>query len=107
MTGAHLHAVRAWLASPLFSRQAVDFALLWLVLKSANALGAARVGLAPLGFRPGVEAGALAFECFALLVFMRRAREDVLLANLGLGVPVVLLPFALLHILLSVVVAAL
>jgi len=107
MTTDRLTAVRAWLASPLFSRQAVDFALLWLVLKGANAMAAAQVGLTPLGFRPGAEAGALAFEWFALLVFMRRAREDVLLANLGLGVPVVLLPFALLHILLSAVVAVL
>ena len=107
MTGDHLTAVRAWLASSLFSRQAVDFALLWLVLKGANAMSAAKVGLAPLGFRPSVEAGALAFECFALLVFIRRAREDVLLANLGLGVPLVLFPFALLHILLSAVVAVL
>lgn len=107
MTEDHPTAVRAWLASPLFSRQAVDFVLLWLVLKGANAMSAAKAGLTPLGFRLGVEAGALAFECFALLVFMRRAREDVLLANLGLGVPVVLLPFALLHILLSAFVAVL
>ncbi|MGH7614296.1 MAG: hypothetical protein ACREMW_09705 [Gemmatimonadales bacterium] len=105
MTGNHRTAAFAWVTSPLFARQAVDFTLLWLVLKAANAMTAMKAGLPPLEFRPGVEAGALAFECVALLVFMRRAREDVLLANLGLGVPVVLLPFAVLHILLSGVAA--
>lgn len=111
MTGARrwspARAVSAWLTSPLFARQLGDFLLLWIVFKGANAATAVRAGLPPLAFRPGSEAAALGFECLALLVFLRRAREPVLLANLGLGRVTVLLPFAALHAALSLGLAAL
>ena len=100
-------AISAWLTSVLFARQLGDFLLLWLVLKGANAFTAVRAGLPPLAFRPGAEAVALAFECLALLAFQRRNREDLLLASLGLGRPLVLLPFALVHTGLSLATAAL
>jgi hypothetical protein len=99
-------AIRAWISSRLFARQLADFVLLWLVFKGANGFTAVRAGLSPLGFRPGTEAVALAFECAALLVFMRRHRETLLLASLGLDVPVILLPFALLHTTLSLAASA-
>lgn len=100
-------ALRAWLSSRLFARQLADFVLLWMVFKGANGFTAVQAGLSPLGFRPGSEAGALTFECLALLVFMRRQRETLLLASLGLDLPLVLLPFALLHTILSLAVSAL
>lgn len=100
-------ALRAWLSSPLFARQLADFLLLWLVFKGANGYTAVKAGLSPLGFRPGTEAVALTFECLALLVFMRRHRETLLLASLGLDLPLILLPFALLHTTLSLAVSAL
>jgi hypothetical protein len=99
--------LRAWLSSRLFARQLVDFLLLWLVFKGANGFTAVRAGLSPLGFRPGTEAVALTFECLALLVFMRRHRETLLLASLGLDLPLILLPFALLHTTLSLALSAL
>jgi hypothetical protein len=100
-------AVRAWLTSRLFARQLIDFLLLWMAFKAVNAGTALNAGLAPLAFRPWAEAAALGFECGALLVFLRGARERVLLANLGLDVPLVLLPFFLLHVAMSLGVAAL
>lgn len=100
-------ALRAWLSSRLFARQVADFVLLWLVFKGANGFTAVNAGLSPLGFRPGTEAVALTFECLALLVFMRRQRETLLLASLGLELPLILLPFALLHATLSLGLSAL
>ncbi len=88
-------------------RQLGDFLLLWVVFKAANAATAANAGLALLAFHPWAEAAALGFECVALLAFLRRARESVLMANLGLDVPLVLLPFCLLHVAMSLTVAAL
>jgi hypothetical protein len=99
-------AISAWLTSLLFARQLGDFLLLWIVFKGANAFTAVRAGLPPLGFRPGAEAIALAFECFALLAFLRRHREDALLASLGVERSLVLLPFALVHVGLSLASAA-
>lgn len=111
MSGArrwHLkRALQAWLASRLFARQLADFLLLWIVFKAANAYTAAAAGLPLLAFRPGTEAVALAFECVALLGFMRRHRETLLLASLGLDLPLVLAPFALLHTFLSLAASAL
>ena len=100
-------ALRSWLSSRLFARQLVDFLLLWLAFKGANGFTAVRARLSPLGFRPGTEAVALTFECLALLVFMRRHRETLLLASLGLDLPLILLPFALLHTTLSLALSAL
>jgi hypothetical protein len=100
-------AISAWLTSQLFARQLIDFLLLWMVFKGANAFAAMRAGLPLLAFRPGTEAVAFAFECLAFLVFLRHDREDLLLASLGLGRPLVLLPFALVHTGLSLAVAAL
>ena len=77
-----------------------------MVFKGANAFTAARAGLPLLAFRPGAEAIALAFECGAFLVFLRRNREDLLLESLGLDRPLVLLPFALVHAGLSLAAAA-
>ncbi|HMA41988.1 MAG TPA: hypothetical protein VKP10_18125 [Gemmatimonadales bacterium] len=99
-------ALRAWLSSRLFARQLADFLLLWLVFKGANGFTAIKAGLSPLGFRPGTEAVALTFECLALFVFMRRDRETLLLASLGLDLPLILLPFALLHTTLSLALSA-
>jgi hypothetical protein len=100
-------AISAWLTSLLFARQLGDFLLLWIVFKGANAFTAVRAGLPPLGFRPGAEAVAFGFECLALLAFLRRHREDVLLASLGLDRSLVLLPFALVHAGLSLAAATL
>lgn len=100
-------ALDAWLSSRLFARQFVDFVLLWIVFKAGNAYTAHYAGVPLFAFRPGTETAALAFECLALLGFMRRHREDLLLASLGLDLPLVLLPFALVHVSLSLATAAL
>jgi hypothetical protein len=100
-------AISAWLTSLLFARQLGDFLLLWIVFKGANAFTALRAGLPPLAFRPGAEAVAFGFECVALLGFLRRHREDALLASLGLERSLLLLPFALVHAGLSLATAAL
>jgi hypothetical protein len=102
-----MRAIGAWLTSLLFARQLGDFLLLWIVFKGANAFTAVRAGLPPLAFRPGAEGVALALECVAWLAFLRRHREDVLLASLGLDGFLVLLPFALVHAALSLAVATL
>ena len=99
-------ALRAWIRSPLFAHELRDFLLLWLVVKSANAGTAVHAGLPPLAFRPATEAAALAIECVGFWVFARRAQEHVLLANMGIGVPLLLAPFSALHVALGVLLAA-
>ena len=99
-------AIRAWLRSPLFVVELRDFLLLWVVVKGANALTALQIGLPALGFRPATEAVALAIECVGLWVFTRRAREHLVLANLGIGLPLFLIPFTTLHLAFGLALAA-
>lgn len=91
----------AWLRSRLFRSYLRRFTLLWIVGKIANAATAAFVNLPPLAFRPGTELVVCAFELAVLVVFIRRAHEDILLGNLGLRLPVVLAPLVLVHVALS------
>jgi hypothetical protein len=99
-------AAWVWLTGPYFPRQLRDFVLLWAVFKGVNIVTAIRAGVPPLGFRPATEVVALGFECAALLVFARRARELVPAANAGMSVPLLLLPFAVLHTALGLVLTA-
>lgn len=99
-------ALRAWIRSPLFAHELRDFLLLWVVVKGVNAVTAAQAGLPPFAFRPATEAAALAVECVGVWVFTRRAREHVLLANLGIGLPLFLAPFTVLHLTLGLILAA-
>jgi hypothetical protein len=99
-------AARAWIEGPYFPRQLRDFLLLWMVFKAANVATAVIAGVPPLGLRPATELAALAFECLGLFVFLRRAHETVPTANLGLSLPLVLAPFAVLHTILALLLAA-
>lgn len=100
-------AARVWLTGPFFPRQLRDFLLLWTVFKALNVATAIQAGLPPVGFRPATEAAALGFECLGLFVFLRRARELVPAANAGIGLGLLLLPFAMLHVVLGLILAAL
>lgn len=100
-------AYRAWLASPLFRTTLVSFLLLWVLAKGMLAAGNAYAGAPPLTFRPYPETVACILELVTLAHFIRRRAEDVLLGNLGLGLPIVLVPFALLHFVLGGALAAL
>jgi hypothetical protein len=93
--------MQPWLSTALFRSYLRRFTLLWVVGKIANAATAAVVKLPPLAFRPGTELVVCAFELAVLVVFIRRAHEDILLGNLGLRLPVALAPLVLLHFALS------
>jgi len=99
--------VHQWLTTTLCRAYLRRFVLLWIAEKIANAATAAKVGLSPLGFRPGTELVVCAFELGALVVTIKRANEHTLLGNLGLSWPMVLAPLVVLHFLLSIVVALL
>ena len=96
-----------WLTTTLARAYARRFVLLWVAGKIANAATAAKVGLSPLGFRPGTELVVCAFELGALVVIIKRANEHTLLGNLGLSWATVLAPLIVLHFVLSSVVALL
>jgi hypothetical protein len=95
------HAVRVWLTGPYFLWHLRDFVLLWMIFKGINMATAVIAGVSPLGFRPASEVAALGFECLALSVFTLRDQEIVPAANVGVSVPLLLLPFAALHAVLS------
>ena|SRR5713226_824777 len=96
-----------WLRSRLFRSYLRSFLLLWLLVKGANAFLAAYVGLPPFGFRLGSETLACLIELVALVTFVRRSHEDILLANLGLPFVTALAPLVPVHIALSLAVAGL
>lgn len=96
-----------WLTTTLARAYARRFLLLWIAGKIANAATAAKVGLAPLGFRPGTELVVCGFELGVLVIIIKRANEDTLLGNLGLSWPTVLAPLIALHFVLSIALALL
>ncbi len=94
-------AYGCWLASPLFRSTLASFLLLWLLAKGMLGAGSAFAGDSPLTFRPFAETLACLFELVTLAHFIRRPGTDVLLGNIGLGLAIILLPFAVLHFLLG------
>ena len=83
----------------------VAFLVLYVALKLANAGTAFAAELPPFAFRPLSEALACAVELTVLWTFVRRRGEDVFLANLGVSRARLLGPLALLHLILSGLVA--
>ena len=98
---------RCWVTSPLCRATLVSFLLLWMLAKAMLAAGNAYAALPLQTFRPYAETWACALEVLTLAHFVRRRGEDVLLANLGIGLGSVLVPFAVLHFVLSGALAAL
>lgn len=103
---AHVSA-NLWLRSALFQAYLRRFVLLWIAGKIANAATARAVGLPPFAFRIATEIVMLGFELGVIVVFIKRANEDILLGNLGLSVARAVAPLALVHFVLSALVAVL
>lgn len=101
---AHV-SFEAWLKSPLFLSYVRRFVLLWIAGKIANAATASLAGVPSFSFRPGTELVILVFELGALVAFIKRDNEDILLANLGLRLAVALAPLVLVHVVLSAALA--
>jgi hypothetical protein len=101
MPAARALPLRRWLRAPLFRSYLRTFVVLWVAVKYANAFVAAYVRLPPLAFRPGTEIVACAIELLVLAAFIRRAHEDILLANLGCPLWEALVPLVPLHFALS------
>ncbi len=95
----------AWLRSPLFRSYVRRFVLLWIAGKFANAATASVAGITPFGFRAGTELVILLFELGALVAFIKRDNEDILLGNVGLRLSVALAPLVIVHMALSAVLA--
>lgn len=95
----------AWLKSPLFLSYVRRFFLLWIAGKLVNAATASLSGISPFSFRAGTELVILLFELGALIAFIKRDNEDILLGNVGLRVSVALAPLAIVHLALSAALA--
>jgi len=100
-------SVVRWLRSALFHSYLRRFVLLWIAGKIANAATASAIHLSPFAFRPGTEIVLLGFELGVIVVFIKRNNEDVLLGNLGLRLPAALAPLAMVHFVLSALLAVL
>jgi hypothetical protein len=105
MPAARALTFRRWLRAPLFYSYLRAFLVLWTAVKLANAFVARYVQLPPLAFRPGTEIVACAIELLVLAAFIRRAHEDILLANLGCPLWEALVPMVPLHFALSLALA--
>lgn len=99
--------VSRWVRSRLFRSYLWAFVLLWLVAKGAMAVGAVVADDPPLAFHPLGEALACAIELWVVALFIRRAHEDILLANLGLALGGALAPLVPVHAGLSLALAVL
>jgi hypothetical protein len=95
----------AWLSSPLFLSYLRRFVLLWIAGKLANAATASVIGISPFSFRAGTELVILLFELGALIAFIKRDNEDILLGNVGLRLSVALAPLVMVHLALSAALA--
>jgi hypothetical protein len=96
-----------WLTSRLFRSYLAVFPFIWILGKAANAFTAAQAGLPPYGFHFLTEVFVCVLELVVLATYLRRDNQDILLANLGLSLPVALAPLAALHFVLSGVAALL
>ncbi len=103
---AHV-SFEAWLKSALFLSYVRRFVLLWIAGKIANAATAGFVGVPPFSFRAGTELVILVFELGALVAFIKRDNEDILLGNLGLRLAAALAPLVAVHVTLSAALALL
>jgi hypothetical protein len=100
-------SLRHWLRGALFHAYLRRFLLLWIAGKIASAGTARLIAIPPLAFRPGSEVVMLVFELSVLVIFIKRANEDILIGNLGLSLPAAVAPLAIAHFALSATLALL